>query len=52
MGDASDDNIRIGVKALASTGQLIGRDAQIFNPETREFVTGEGWTTLAAIQDE
>ncbi|MEZ5933229.1 MAG: MobF family relaxase [Alphaproteobacteria bacterium] len=52
LGHASDDDIKIGIKALAGTGQLIGREAQIFNPETREFIAGEGWTTLAAIQDE
>ena len=52
LGHAGEEDIRIGIKALAGAGQLIGREAQIFNPETREFVTGEGWTTLAAIQDE
>ena len=52
LGHAGDDDINIGIKALSGTGQLIEREAQIFNPETREFVAGEGWTTLAAIQDE
>ena len=52
LGHASDDEIKAGIKALARIGKLIGREAQIFNPETREFVTGDGWTTLEAIQDE
>ena len=52
LGHAGDDDINTGIKALSGTGQLIGREAQIFNPETREFIAGEGWTTLAAIQDE
>jgi len=52
LGLTTAEEIDCGIGALAKSGQLIAREAQVFDHETRSFVSGRGWTTLAAVQDE
>ncbi|NJO39100.1 MAG: hypothetical protein HC871_17760, partial [Rhizobiales bacterium] len=52
LGLTTAEEIESAIDALAKSGQLIAREARVFDHETRSFVPGRGWTTLAAIQDE
>ena len=52
LGLTTAGEIESAIDALARGGQLIAREARVLDYETRSFVPGRGWTTLAAIQDE
>ena len=52
IGQTSSEDITAAIAALAETGQLIRRETDVFDPDSRKFVPGEGWTTAAALRDE
>ena len=52
LGHAELHETKAAVKALAATGQLIRREAEVLDPESGTFVPASGWTTLDALKDE
>ncbi|MEM7043098.1 MAG: MobF family relaxase [Pseudomonadota bacterium] len=52
LGHAELHETKAAVGALAATGQLIRREAEVLDPESGTFVPASGWTTLDALNDE